>query len=147
MKLELTKELKHSIQLKKALLSSVSIEKLDKYGENDKVEPLKVLIDTKVLSLEETCGKAYVEVELYQKDSIKINVGYEGEFLVEKPQKIKDGELKFFLEIQSIPLLMSYIRETVNSIFDKMGLDYTMPVLDMSVIYSKYDSNKEENND
>lgn len=138
MKIKLSADLLHSIQLKKVKLIKMDCENINLL---DKINPENVdmKFNTEVNELDKKGGKLRLEVIIQEENHFKVVIKYEGHFIVrEDVNDISEDELKFFLEIQAIPLLLSYVRETMNNTFVKMEIDMNMPVIDMNQIYANY---------
>lgn len=144
----------HDIQLKSirviSLNSFVDLDFGEVKNENIKVETSignfgEVLSDTKGKCFLKTKVKGIKEEEKV----FEIEVIYEG--ICESNKVLKEEEFKFFLEVQSIPMLWSYVRETINSIMLKMNLSpILLPVLNITEMMNdinKSRKNREEKGD
>lgn len=136
----------HNIQLKKVRLISLN-SSINKDIEEYIDKGLKV--ETKVGNFSEVVndkkGKAYLKtiVEGIQEDEpmFKIEVVYEG--ICESKKSVDKEELKFYLEIQSIPMLWSFARETINNIMVKMELKpVLLPTLNITDMINEIKSSK-----
>lgn len=114
----------HSIQLKKIQMVSLKAN----YNEhNEGVERnTHISINLKNASkvIDKNKGVCYLQVkiesEIKENELFNIEVIYKG--FCESSIDISEKDLKFYLEVQSVPMLWAYARESINSIIVKMGL-------------------------
>ena len=132
-----TKDL-HDIQLESIRMVSLNCFVDDEFN-NSNTGSIKV--ETNIGNygevINETEGKTFLKTEVKGKKDeqvvFNIEVIYEGICL--SKNSIDKEEYEFFLEVQSIPMLWGYARETINNITLKMGLKpILLPVLNISKI-------------
>lgn len=132
-----TKDL-HNIQLESIRIVSLNCFVDDEF-DNSNNESIKV--ETNIGNygevINETEGKAFLKTGVEGKKDeqvvFSIEIIYEG--ICSSKKAIDKEEYEFFLEVQSIPMLWSYARETINNIMLKMGLKpILLPVLNISEI-------------
>lgn len=122
--MKLEKKYYHSIQLKKIQMISLK----SNYNENNEgVErniPLSISIENAGKVTDKNKGVCYLKVNIEsenkEKELFNIEVVYKG--FCESSADIDEKELKFYLEVQSIPMLWAYARESINNAVVKMGL-------------------------
>lgn len=131
----------HEIQLKNVQLLELNC----KFNEEVKRKPGKnvpvsanIGSSSKVISSK--LGVCYLKVEIgfedKEEEKFSIDVIYRG--ICEVINEIGEDELKFFLEVQSIPMLWAYARETVNNIMLKMNLTpLVLPTINITDIMKK----------
>ncbi len=151
---EIKKEHMHPIQLKSvrvvSLKSSVALD-MEKYDNKD----VRIAIEMNNLGevINSNRGKTFLKTSVTgsKKDDekcelFKIELTYEGE--CETEESIEENEFKFFLDIQSVPMLWSFSRETINNCMYKMGLDSVLlPVLNISELMQKTNSKSKDEDD
>ena len=134
----------HNIRLKEIRIISLN-SFVDKDVENYDTE--KVKVETSIDNFSEIInnkeGKTYlktrIEGKIYEETDFRIEVVYEGICVSEKD--VDKKEYEFFLEVQSIPMLWSYTRETINNTMLKMGLKpILLPVLNITELIEKMKS-------
>lgn len=131
----------HGIQLKSVQLVELNCkfneEVKRKPGKNT---PVSINISNSSRVISSKLGICYLNVEIgfenKEEEIFSIDVTYKG--ICEVTDEIDEDELKFFLEIQSIPMLWAYIRETVNNIMLKMNLTpLVLPTINITNIAKK----------
>ena len=126
----------HEIQLK-----SIRLLSLDSFIDNEfsDAESGDVQVDvsignySEVKSLQE--GKAFLKTRVSgtqgDQEIFSVEAIYEG--VCFSQIELGEEEFKFFLEMQSIPMLWSYARDTVHSVTLKMGIEpILLPVLNIT---------------
>lgn len=96
--------------------------------------------------LSDTKGKCFLKTKV---DGVRggekvfeIEVIYEGICQSDRPLSV--DEFQFFLEVQTIPMLWSYVRETINNCMLKMGLSpILLPVLNISQIVNDIEKSRQ----
>ncbi|EOD01147.1 protein-export chaperone SecB [Caldisalinibacter kiritimatiensis] len=138
----------HNIQLKTIRVVSLSCFVDDNYHSLDNE---KIKVETNIGNygevISDTEGKTYLKTKIQGKKEdqvvFQIEVVYEGLCISKKILDKKEYE--FFLKVQSIPMLWSYTRETVNNIMVKMGLKpILLPVLNITEIIQGINKSKED---
>lgn len=135
----------HQIQLKEVKLvhmsSSTDIEPVE--GENIRVQ---TQIATKGEMLTNYKGRTMLKTEVRgyrsEQEVLNIEVIYVG--ICEAEECIDKKEWEVFLEVQAVPMLWSYTRETIQNICSKMGY-YTiiLPVLNITQLIQEMMGQKE----
>ncbi|ERI94197.1 putative protein-export chaperone SecB [Clostridiales bacterium oral taxon 876 str. F0540] len=122
--MKLDKKHYHSIQLKKIQLISLK----STYNEsNEGLEgnvPLSISLKNAGEVTDRNKGVCYLQVNIgsENKESELFNVEIVYKGFCESSVDISEKDLKFYLEVQSIPMLWAYARESINNIIVKMGL-------------------------
>lgn len=128
----------HNIQLKSVRIVSLNSFISSEFNDDDKES---IIVETSIGNfgevLNKTKGKSFLKtkVEGTNEEGIifEIEVVYEG--ICESSEPITEDEFEFFLEVQSIPMLWSYSRETINNMMLKMNLrPILLPVLNITEI-------------
>lgn len=138
---------RHDIQLK-----SIRIVSLTSFVNTDlhEVNEESINVETSVGSFGEILtdikGKTYLKTKIQglreDETVFEIEVVYEGICESEKP--VDEKEFEFFLEVQSIPMLWSYCRETINNTMLKMNLKpILLPALNITKIMNDIRKSKE----
>lgn len=134
----------HNIQLKEIRVISLN-SFVDKDSEDYETENIKV--ETNIGNFSEVInsrkGKTYLKIKIEGKKDeelvFRIELLYEG--LCESQNDIDKEEYEFYLNVQSVPMLWSYARETVNNTMLKMGLKpILLPVLNITELIEKMKS-------
>lgn len=131
----------HNIQLKEIRVISLN-SFVDKNLEDYETENIKV--ETNIGNFSEVInsrkGKTYLKIKIDGKKDeepvFRIELVYEGVCVSEND--IDKKEYEFYLNVQSVPMLWSYARETVNNMMLKMGLKpILLPVLNITELIEK----------
>lgn len=131
----------HNIQLKEIRVISLN-SFVDKNLEDYETENIKV--ETNIGNFSEVInsrkGKTYLKIKIDGKKDeepvFRIELVYEGVCVSEND--IDKKEYEFYLNVQSVPMLWSYARETVNNTMLKMGLKpILLPVLNITELIEK----------
>lgn len=134
----------HNIQLKEIRVISLN-SFVDKDLEDYETENIKV--ETNIGNFSEVInsrkGKTYLKIKIDGKKDeelvFRIELVYEGVCVSEND--IDKKEYEFYLNVQSVPMLWSYARETVNNTMLKMGLKpILLPVLNITELIEKMKS-------
>lgn len=137
----------HDIQLKSIRVVSLNCAVNADY---DKIEKDSLSIETSIGNYGEVLndykGKTYLKtkIEATMEDEIifEIELVYEG--ICKSFKKVDKDEFEFFLELQSIPMLWSYSRETINNMMLKMNLQpILLPVLNITEIMKEMEKSKD----
>lgn len=139
----------HNIQLKSVRLVSINSFVSSDFNDTDDKENINV--ETSVGNfgevISEIKGKTFLKTKvkgtIEEKTIFEIETIYEG--VCESIKKIDEKEFEFFLNVQSIPMLWSYSRETINNIMLKMNLrPILLPVLNITDIINKTINSRED---
>ena len=137
----------HNIQLK-----SIRIVSLNCFVDSDfsNQDNESINVETNVGNygevINELEGRAFLKTKVEGKKEgeivFQIEIIYEGTCLSEKV--VDQIEYEFFLEVQAIPMLWSYARETINNTMLKMGLKpILLPVLNITEIINNMKKSKD----
>lgn len=101
-------------------MSMICFEEIDfTYNDNDK--EINMSNNSKIIS--KKLGICYLNLETGFEDKAEeifnISVIYKG--ICQVIDEVDKDELEFFLEVQSIPMLWTYVRETNNNVILKMN--------------------------
>lgn len=136
---KISKDYHHDIQLKSVRTVSINSFVISDFHDNYSKENINVETSIGNFSetISETKGKAFLKTKVEgtseEKIIFEIEIVYEA--ICESIKPINKKEFEFFLNVQSIPMLWSYSRETVNNIMLKMNLKpILLPVLNITEI-------------
>ncbi|MBP2032696.1 preprotein translocase subunit SecB [Clostridium algifaecis] len=136
--MKLDRTLYHDIQLKNIQMIGINCylnEKIDTGKKINTPLPLHIELKNESTVISSTRGISYlkVKVQFENKDNelFYIEVNYRG--LCEAIRPIEEKNMKFYLKIQSVPMLWAYARETINNVMLKMGLPpIVLPALNIN---------------
>ncbi|EHI98162.1 hypothetical protein CDLVIII_1469 [Clostridium sp. DL-VIII] len=122
--MRLDKKYFHDIQLKKIQMVSLKSTYNEKNEGIEKKSPINININNGAKVTGTNKGVCYLRVEIgaseKENELFNIEVIYKG--YCESSTNIDERNLRFYLEVQSIPMLWAYARETINNTIIKMGL-------------------------
>lgn len=144
---KITKIHHHDIQLKSVRVISLnSFISSDLNDDNTEVINVETSIGNFGEVLSDTKGKSFLKTKVEGTNEgltiFEIEVVYEG--LCESIERVDKDEFEFFLEVQSVPMLWSYTRETINNMMLKMNLKpILLPVLNINEIMTSISKSRE----
>lgn len=144
---KITKRHHHDIQLKSVRVVSLnSFISSDLNDDNTEVINVETSIGNFGEVLSDTKGKSFLKTKVEGTNEgstiFEIEVVYEG--LCESIERVDKDEFEFFLEVQSVPMLWSYTRETINNMMLKMNLKpILLPVLNINEIMTSISKSRE----
>ena len=138
----------HNIQLK-----SIRVVSLNSFvsADFDEANKENISIETTIGNfgevLSETKGRTFLKTKVQgiKEDEIVFEIEVVHEGICENEGLLNEDEFRFFLEIQAIPMLWSYSRETINNIMLKMNLSpILLPVLNITEIMKDIKESRKE---
>jgi preprotein translocase subunit SecB len=131
----------HNIQLEFLRILSLNCYVEDNFdvGNSDDIK-IEISIENYGEVISNTKGNTYLKTKVEgkwgEKAVFNIELTYEG--ICKAENEVDQKEFKFYLEMQSVPMLWGYTRETINNIMFKMGLKpILLPVLNITEIMEK----------
>lgn len=130
----------HDIKLEEVELIECKSSKIDndfikeKQKKNNVEVNVSLESEVEEIDFNDKCGASCLSTRLYAENKFDVFVKYKGYFNYKSSSReIGDDEFVYFLEVQAIYMLLSYIRETVDMIFMKMGYsEIKMPIVDLN---------------
>lgn len=132
----LDKSFYHNIQLSSVRM--ISLKSNINLNCNDNNVDVKISLDNYSEIISQRIGKCFLKTKIKgfvneksDEEIFDIEVIYEG--VCEGTIPIEEDEFSFFLDIQAVPMLWSFSRESINTCMHKMGLPpILLPVLNIS---------------
>lgn len=140
------KGLLHNVQLENVILTELNcIRESGLRGKPEGVVSVKLSMESGVVNIDNDRkqGTSFLKATIKAEERFIIVIKYEGDFKLKAEVDFNTEEekkqLEYFLEIQAIPMLLSYVRETIDLVLLKMNEEGArMPIINVDELIKEH---------